>query len=99
MKPPVDAPTSRQRSPAGSTANARSAVSSFSPPRDTYRGGATSSTAAPAGTAVPALVTTAPSTSTRPAMISAWARLRDSVRPRSAIHTSSRVGARHRPNR
>ena len=40
MNPPVDAPTSRQRSPVTSIANVRSAVSSFSPPRDTYLGGA-----------------------------------------------------------
>ena len=38
MNPPVDAPTSRQSSPAGSTPNASSACASFSPPRETYRG-------------------------------------------------------------
>ena len=38
VKPPVDAPTSRQSSPAGSTPNASSACASFSPPRETNRG-------------------------------------------------------------
>ena len=35
VKPPVDAPTSRQRRPRTSTANASSAAASFTPPRDT----------------------------------------------------------------
>ena len=39
MKPPVDAPTSRQSRPVGSTPNASSACASFSPPRETNRGG------------------------------------------------------------
>ena len=37
VKPPVDAPASRQRRPATSTAKRSSAASSFSPPRDTKR--------------------------------------------------------------
>ena len=36
MKPPVDAPTSRQASPAGSIPNASSAAASLWPPRLTY---------------------------------------------------------------
>ena len=52
-----------------------------------------------AGTGEPAFVTTAPSTSTRPAMISACARLRDSAMPRSAMSTSRRVEPLTRPPR
>ena len=37
MKPPVEAPTSRQSRPLGSTPVAPSAFASFSPPRETYR--------------------------------------------------------------
>ena len=37
MKPPVEAPTSRQSRPLGSTPVASSALASFSPPRETYR--------------------------------------------------------------
>ena len=39
VKPPVDAPTSRQSSPRGSTPSASSPCASFSPPRETYGGG------------------------------------------------------------
>ena len=35
VKPPVEAPTSRQASPAGSRAKASSAAASFTPPRET----------------------------------------------------------------
>ena len=37
VKPPVEAPTSRQTRPRGSMPNASSAAASFSPPRDTIR--------------------------------------------------------------
>ena len=40
MNPPVEAPTSRQSRPAGSTPKASSACASFSPPRETKRGAA-----------------------------------------------------------
>src|SRR5205823_3424214 len=40
VKPPVEAPTSRQSSPVGSTPSASRACASFSPPRETYGGGA-----------------------------------------------------------
>ena len=40
MKPPVDAPTSRQSRPAGSTPSRSSPCASFSPPRETYGGAA-----------------------------------------------------------
>ena len=40
MKPPVDAPTSTQSRPAGSTPSPSSPCASFSPPRETYGGGA-----------------------------------------------------------
>ena len=39
LKPPVEAPRSRQSSPAGSTANASSAFASLPPARETYGGG------------------------------------------------------------
>ena len=39
MKPPVDAPTSTQSRPAGSTPRTSSAWASFSPPREANRGG------------------------------------------------------------
>ena len=49
VKPPVEAPTSRQTRPAGSTPNASSACASFTPPRDTQGcGGVTSSAASSA---------------------------------------------------
>ena len=47
MKPPVEAPTSRQSRPAGSTPNASSAWASFSPPRETNRGPALDARARP----------------------------------------------------
>ena len=40
MKPPVEAPTSTQSRPAGSTPSPSSPCASFSPPRETYGGGA-----------------------------------------------------------
>ncbi len=43
MNPPVDAPTSRQSRPATSTPNASSAFASLCPARETYGGGATTS--------------------------------------------------------
>ena len=43
MNPPVEAPTSRQSLPAGSTASTSSAWASFSPPRETKRGGRSTS--------------------------------------------------------
>ena len=46
MNPPVEAPTSRQSRPATSTPNASSACASFSPPRETYGGGRSTSSSA-----------------------------------------------------
>ena len=51
-EPPVEAPRSRQSFPAGSTPRASSACASFSPPRETNRGGrstASSTSSRPAG--------------------------------------------------
>ena len=64
-------------------ANASSAVASLSPPRETYAGPCSTSSAASAAMGVPAFVTRRPSTRTRPAITSAWARLRVSASPRS----------------
>ena len=43
MKPPVEAPTSRQSLPRGSRGSSSSACASFSPPRETNRGGRSTS--------------------------------------------------------
>src|SRR5215207_2709686 len=91
VKPPVEAPASRARRPRASTSKRSSAAASFSPPRDTKRGGspviwmgssaATSRVGAGAGL---------PPTRTRPAAIAstAWRRL-PSI-PRRTSSASSR---------
>src|SRR5918992_4377475 len=86
VKPPVEAPTSRARRPAGSTSSASSAWSSFSPPRETKRGGCVSSSSTASSTCWPAFS----KPGTRPAITSAWACERDSARPRSTRRTSRR---------
>ena len=92
MKPPVEAPTSRQRRPFTSRPNASSAPASFTPPRETYGwSGARTSTARPRSTRVPALSTRAPRRSTSPASTSAWARARDGARPRVTSSWSRRT--------
>ncbi len=69
--------------PETSISKAASAVASLSPPRETNAGPWSTSSAALSAIAVPAFVTTRPSTRTRPAITSAWARLRVSASPRS----------------
>ncbi len=54
MKPPVEAPTSRQSRPATSSAKASSAFASLWPARDTYGGGASTSSGASSSTCSPA---------------------------------------------
>jgi hypothetical protein len=71
VKPPVDAPTSRQRKPATDHSKASSARSSFSPPRLTKRVSSWISSRAPSGTLAPAFVAGSPLTDTFPAMMSA----------------------------
>src|SRR4051812_21870272 len=72
--------------PAGSTPKTSSACASFSPPRDTYGGGCSTSTTASSSTCVPGLSYPR----TRPASTSACACARLSARPRSTSSTSSR---------
>jgi len=50
VKPPVEAPTSRQSRPATSSSRTDRACSSFSPPRETNRGGRSTETAAASST-------------------------------------------------
>ena len=96
MKPPVEAPTSRQTRPAGSIPNASSAAASLWPPRLTYgsgcddrdrdvrrRRGRPACGRSRAASPSP--------TRTLPARTSAWARLRDSASPRSTSSWSSRM--------
>src|SRR5918992_14660 len=83
VKPPVEAPTSRARRPAGSTSSTSSAWSSFSPPRETKRGACVSSSSTASSTCWPAFS----KPGTRPAMTSAWAWERDSARPRATRRT------------
>ena len=84
MKPPVEAPTSRQTRPDDVDREGRergrelvaAARDVRGPLLDLERG-------ARARSPCPALVTRRPSTRTRPAITSAWARLRVSASPRS----------------
>ena len=92
MKPPVEAPTSRQSRPAGSTPSASSACASFSPPRETKRGGALD---LELGVLVDLLRPACRSPGTRPARTSACACARLSASPRSTSRTSSRFFMRH----
>ena len=55
MKPPVEAPTSSARRPAGSIPKASSAFASLMPPRDTYGGASATATSASSATSSPGL--------------------------------------------
>ena len=55
MNPPVEAPTSRHRRPAGSNSKAASAFASFWPPRETNRGPSATSTLTSSATIWPGL--------------------------------------------
>src|SRR5581483_2660096 len=92
VNPPVEAPTSRQSSPAGSTSSASSACASFSAPRETNRAGRSTASSAVSSTCSPALAW--PGTS--PARISACACARLSASPRSTSTTSRRFLAMSR---
>ncbi len=65
MKPPVDAPTSRQRRPAGSMPNASSALASFTPPRETNSGRSSTATTASSATSWPGLAARSPALPSR----------------------------------
>ena len=92
MKPPVEAPTSRQSRPATSIASASSAFSSFSPPRETYRGGSLTSSSASSATSWLGFSASGPSRPirTRPARTDSAALVREPASPRSASRVSIR---------
>src|SRR5215210_871216 len=84
--PPVEAPMSRQSRPATSRRSVSRAWLSFSPPRETKRGGTSTATSTESSTWVPGFS----KPGTRPASTSACACVRLSARPRSTSRTSSR---------
>ena len=92
MKPPVEAPTSRQASPATSIASASSALSSFVPPRETNRGCSVISSSASSETSWLGFSASGPSRPirTRPARTDSAALVRDGASPRSASKASIR---------
>ena len=92
VKPPVDAPMSRQSRACTGMAKMSSACASFSPPRPTYGwSGETSETTMSGGTNVPGLSDVLDPACTCPAMISARARSRDGASPRSTSSVSRRT--------
>src|SRR5450759_944956 len=93
VNPPVDAPTSRTRIPAGSKPNVSSAAASLCPPRETYCWLAVTSKTVPFSTCCPALLTGSPPTFTSPARIAACARALDGNRPASTSAASARMRA------
>src|SRR5215469_12576972 len=91
VKPPVEAPISRQTLSRTSICQCSSARSSFNPPRLTYlRSSPSKRMALAAETCAPALSTFCSSTITFPARIKACALSRDAARPRSTRTLSSR---------
>src|SRR2546422_952985 len=93
VKPPVEAPTSRQTRPATFIWKASSAWASFSPPRLTNGERPWSSTPASLATRAPALLTRLPSTRTSPARMRRAACSRLSTSPRSTSRRSMRTRA------
>ena len=92
MKPPVEAPTSRQSRPATSTPSASSAFSSLIPPRETKGGGSATSSSASAATSWLGFCASGPSgpIRTRPARTDSAALVREPASPRSASRVSIR---------
>src|SRR6478609_7027477 len=101
VKPPVDAPASRQRRPCTVTSpKASRAPISLCAPREAHLGSSSMSRisrAAAGSTAVAGLVATCPAISTRPAAISSAASDRDRAWPRRTSSASSRL-LRTRPS-
>ena len=91
VKPPVEAPTSRQTRPEGSSAKASSAAASLTPPRDAHGWGASASIDASSATSSDAFLSAAPPTLTSPAAIAACARARLEKKPRSTRRISARL--------
>ena len=69
VKPPVEAPTSRQTRPPGSSAKASSAAASLIPPRDAQGCAASASIGASPATSAEAFLSATPPTLTSPAVI------------------------------
>ena len=90
VKPPVEAPTSRQTRPCGSKPKWSSAAASFTPPRDTQGCAGVGLQHASDAISVRGLAHRAPSAVTRPASIAACALARLSNRPRSTRRRSAR---------
>ena len=92
VKPPVDEPTSRHVLPSADSPGPHfsNAPSSFSPPRETKRGGASTSTDAAASIWRDGLYSVWPATRTFPSITSAWACVRLAASPLSTIAMSSR---------
>src|ERR1035441_10688234 len=92
LNPPVEAPTSRHTLPLRSICQCSRAFSSLRPPRLTYRRSSPSRrSVAVESMDAPALSTFCSLTRTFPASMSACARSRDGVRPRSTSNLSRRV--------
>ena len=73
VKPPVDAPTSRTCAPRRSSAKRSRAPQSFSPPRETKRGGCSTMRSRSVGNSLPGLSRRSVPRRTRPLIISAFA--------------------------
>ena len=91
MKPPVEAPTSRQRAPSTSTSSGSSALASLMPPRET-NGGSETRQLGVSATSWLGLSASGPSAPirTRPARTDSAALVRDGASPRSASRASIR---------
>src|SRR5581483_9481841 len=91
VKPPVEAPTSRQSRPATSTPSASRALASFSPPREAKRRPSSTISSASSATSWPGFTSLGPlgPSRTRPARIEAAASLRERARPRAARRLSA----------
>src|SRR5580704_12198314 len=94
VKPPVEAPMSRQTRPVGSSAKASSAAASLTPPRDAQGWGASASIGASPATSSEAFLSATPPTLTSPAAIAACARARLEKKPRSTRTMSARLRMR-----
>src|SRR5215210_422078 len=91
VKPPVDAPTSRQTWPSISIGYCSSAPESLTPPRETKGWAGWACNTASATMVSEGFVTVLPLSVTRPASMAARARARLSNRPRSTSKTSARL--------
>src|SRR5690348_12851434 len=93
VKPPVEAPTSRQTRPSTLSPSWSSACASFTPPRDTQAKAGSAAISASRAISSEGFRTGAPSAVTRPAAMAAWALARLSNRPRATRRRSARSRA------